>query len=295
MTRAWVCRCVFRMTSVENMSNRFDETLAKVNAYSPYFQFKLGMPAEPGWSRADVLLADSSWVAAQLARWQAKYGYMTLPNLAARYFDTYQWYVGAFAIGSFLAAARVPDVSPQNIALNIDAEGMISGVALLDERFACLPGDPAAGQAGVTILPNVDALRIHASHVIWAHVSQLIEPLRAASGVTAQTLRRASVNSQAALALWLLQQTGQPALGAIEACAFGEALPFPSTVKLFDVECDGERETFVNGSVCCYWNLDPENAAGSYCGNCPKVPLPERIVTLRNAMRERRNAPQEQQ
>jgi hypothetical protein len=270
------------------MPNLFDVTLAKINSFSPYFQLALGMPDEPGWARAGALLADPYWTAAQLAKQHAKYSYKTFKNVATSFYDSYQWYVGAVAVGSFVADARVPDVGAHNIAVKFDDDGALSNIALITPNFACLPDDPAAGQPGVVTLADRDALRAHAARAIWEHVSQLIGPLQAAAGVSEQTLRRASVNSQAGLALWILQQVKQPALAVAEARAFGAALPFAAEVKLFEVECDGERETFLNGSVCCDWNLDPENASGAYCNNCPKVPMPKRMETLRVYMREKR-------
>jgi hypothetical protein len=272
----------------KKMKHPFDDTLGKINSFSPYFQLGLGLSEEPGWACADALLADPDWAAAQLAKQHARRSYKTFKSVATGFYDHYQWYVGAAAIGAYIADARVPDVGAENIALRFDAEGSLAAIALITPSFTCLPDDPAAGMAGVVSLPDRDALRAYAARSIWAHVSRLIAPLHAASGVSEQTLRRASVNSQAGLVLWILQQSKQPALAALEARAFGAALPFPAEVRLFEVECDGVCETFLNGSVCCEWNLDPENPGGAYCANCPKVPMSQRIEVLRATLRGRR-------
>jgi hypothetical protein len=265
-----------------------DATVAKINAISPYFQLSVGTPPDASWSRASVVLTDPDWVATTIGRLYAKRGYITPRNLAASFYDGYQWYVGTAAISGFFAHARVPDVGVDNVALKFDDDGWVTGIALIDGRFACLPDDPAATHSDARVFPDRRALREHAARMVYAHVNHLAAPLIDAADVSEQSLRLASANSISMLALWILQQSNQPALAETEAHAFAAAMPFPAKARLFEVECDGERAVYVNGSVCCHWYLDPENTERSYCGNCPKVPLPKRIEVLRERLREER-------
>jgi hypothetical protein len=265
-----------------------DATVTKINALSPYFQLSAGAPIDASWTRADALLGDPDRVATTVGRLHAKRGYVTPRDLATSFYDGYQWYVGAAAISGFFADARVPDISTDNVALKIDDEGWVVGIALIDARFACLPDDPAAAHPDARIFADRAALREHAARSIYAHSNRLAALLIDVAGVNEYSLRLASVNSIATLAIWILQQAKQPALAETEAHAFAAALPFPAKARLFEVECDGERAVYVNGSVCCHWYLDPENTERSYCGNCPKVPLKKRIEVLRDRLREER-------
>jgi len=61
-------------------------------------------------------------------------------------------------------------------------------------------------------------------------------------------------------------------------------LPFPARLRYFEVECNGECELHLDGSVCCHWYLRPDNEKGQHCANCPKVPIPKRIEVLRGHM-----------
>ncbi len=268
-------------------SHPFAATVEKINAFSPYFQLSVGAPPDESWLRADRLLSDPDRLTATIRGQHLKRSYLTLRDVAISYFDCYQWYVGAAAISAFLADERVPDVGAENVALKFDADGWVAGIALIDAHFTCLPDDPAATHLDARVLSDRDALREYAARSIYTHVSQLAAPLRkAAGGISEQSLRLASANSQSGLVLSILQEAGQPVLAEAEAHAFALALPFPAKARLFEVECDGERKVFVNGSVCCHWYLEPENPDKSYCNNCPKVPLSKRIERLRTRMRE---------
>jgi hypothetical protein len=86
----------------------------------------------------------------------------------------------------------------------------------------------------------------------------------------------------------MLQAAGQYDIAEAESRALAAALPFPARVRFFAVECDGERESYLDGSVCCHSYLRPNNVRGGYGANCPKVLIARRIAVLRDRMAARR-------
>lgn len=278
---------------MKNLNPPLTSTLAKVNAYSEYFTLHLGVPAEPGWRMASDIIANDAGFVAHLARLHEQQPYLPKHVVATNFYDHYEWYLVTAGTAAFLLDRRVPDLDAGNIALKFDDDGWVSGIALAGEAFACLSGDEAAGAPGVAVLHDREALRRHLVAQVWAHVRQLIPLVQAYVPTSEQALRLATANSLAGSALWMLQAVRQGAIAERESRAMAAALPFPTHPRYFAVECNGERELHLDGSVCCHWYARPDNVEGKYCANCPKVPIARRIEALRRHTLQRQQRARE--
>lgn len=259
-------------------------TLAKINGYSQYFKLHLGMPDDVGWRRAPDIINDDTWLPAQFARLHDKHPYYPKQVVVTNSYNRYQWYLVTAGMAGFLLDGRVPDLSVDNIAIKFDDEGWANGIALLSDVFACQQNDSAASLTGVTVIPDRERLRQHLAAQVWNHMRQLIPLMQRFTPVSEHVLRAATANGLAGTALWMLQAVGQHAMAEAESRAMAAALPFPTRLRYFEVECNGEREVYLDGGVCCHWYLRPDNETGEYCANCPRVPKRKRVEVLRGRM-----------
>ncbi|MCS6847071.1 MAG: IucA/IucC family C-terminal-domain containing protein [Anaerolineae bacterium] len=264
-------------------------TIAKINGYSRHFKLHLGMPDGVGWRRASEVVTSDSWLLVQLECLHAKHPYYPKHVVAMNFYNRYQWYLVTAGVAGFLLDARVPNLGAESIAIRLDDDGWVAGVALLSDAFACLPDDDAVGAGSIAafVVPDREALRQRLAGQVWGHMRCLIPLMQLFTPVSAHVLRAATANSLAGAALWMLQAAGRHAIAEAESRALANALPFPTRVRFFAVECDGERELYLDGGVCCHYYLRPDNPQGEYCANCPKVPLTKRIAALREYMAAR--------
>lgn len=271
----------------------FTTTLAKINDYSEYFKLHLGVPEQPDWRRARDIVSNETWFVAHLTAMHEMQPYMPRHVLATNFYDHYEWYLITSGMAAFLMDQRVPYLDTGNIALRFDEMGWVRGIALAGDVFACLPTDEAADTPGVFVLEDREALRRHFAGQVWAHMRRLIPLIQAYVPTAEHSLRLATANSLASSALWMLQRMQQGDIAEHESRAMAAALPYPTHPRYFEVECNGEREVHLDGSVCCYWHKRPGNESGEYCGNCPIVPIPQRIETLRRHMQARQQGVRE--
>lgn len=174
------------------------------------------------WLRAEYGQAPERTVAGYLVSW-----YLTIP---AR--------VGALL---FQTARRVPRLDPAALAVRLDG-ARPAEIALLDDRFACLPDDPAARLPEATPAPGDAALAAVLRGRYAAHAARFFTALTDASTDPASTARAPALGVRLGRrTLWAMAtdtldgaswRVGQ-ALGRTDAGASDAALVLPGVVTPF--------------------------------------------------------------
>lgn len=202
--------------------------------------------------------------------------------VAAFLINSYAWVLPAAAIGAYLTEARVPDLAPDNVAVRVrtPAEEGILQIGLLRGRMAVLPGDRAAQQRAVLVLPDREALRDWLRRRIEAHVAPLIEALHRHTGFSRRAQWNLVADNCAALFLWIGQRIGAQE----QACAEGRALigapdsPLrASRTRYITLDVAGRRHTVRQRGGCCLYYRLP---GGQHCSTCALISDEERIQRL---------------
>ncbi|MGH3086617.1 MAG: hypothetical protein ACRDSJ_04785, partial [Rubrobacteraceae bacterium] len=112
------------------------KTLDLLDPEKYYFGMKLGT-VEDGWVTAASLVENGGkMLFEQLDLAKARYE-MDNRSVGMSMPGTYGWAVGGPAVACYVLARRVPDISPENVALRFGGDRV--EVALVRERFAVLP------------------------------------------------------------------------------------------------------------------------------------------------------------
>jgi hypothetical protein len=113
----------------------------------------------PSTRTAADLLADPAALADASRAYGAVLGTDRLPVASALYFKAWTWAPIDLAVNRWLRERRVVDLSADQVVINTttDEDEWLS-LDVLDEHLTVLPDDPLAGQPGVTVVPDDDAL-----------------------------------------------------------------------------------------------------------------------------------------
>ncbi|HYF66259.1 MAG TPA: ferric iron reductase [Herpetosiphonaceae bacterium] len=258
-------------------------SLDRLAALDPYLATGLLAAPEAGWSRAgDLLAAPGAWLDAALEQIMAQYGVPDRKSAAAFLVGSYAWYVGAAAIGCYLADRRVPSLAPDLVAVQV--AGARVQVALLDSGFAALPDDPAAGAPGVEPAADAEALRGLLRSRIEEHMAALIEVVAAHTRLGQRAQWNLVADACAALFLHVGGHLGDTELACAEGLAVVKASgsPMRPSKTGYLTVTEGDRcQTFRMRGGCCLYYKTPK---GENCATCPLIPQPEREARLRASL-----------
>jgi hypothetical protein len=236
---------------------------------------------ESGWFQATALCDQGSILLnGALARQAKDHPQMEARTRGAYLIGNYSWYVPLAGVVAYLAAARVPDFSPENVALCLRTytwhEGEHSGeaermdVRFLNGRFACLPDDPAANHPDAIVLPDSDTLREWLRTRLEAHLTPLIERVFAQTRLSRGAQWCLVADSCAALFLHVGQALGDAARGQGEGLKFVKAPDSPMTndkTSYISLQYLDHRETFrARGGCCRYYTVS--ETGEDYCTTC---------------------------
>lgn len=250
------------------------ETLKLLEPERYHFDLK-PRPSEGGYETVFSLVRDGGRpLALLMGRARARWGLGGRDSALAQV-GGYAWGVGGPAVASYVLSRRVPDVSPENVALRFDAGGGLSEVALIRQRFAVLPSDPAADHPNAVVLDDEAAL------LGWMRGRLVggIEPLLEAARGHVRLGRRAAwvrVSDYAAYAFLMVGwDAGDQARYAADAEAFVTApgSPLRGRTGFFVVESGSRRGAYLTRGVCCQAYKEPGH---DNCDSCPMLTQGER-------------------
>lgn len=237
-------------------------------------------PLEDGWILArDFMRKESAALIQALAHQAINDPHMDARTRGSYLIGEYGWYVPAAAINAYLAEHRVPDLSPDNVALRLmtytwhagDASGQAEriDVRFLSGRFAALPDDPDANHSDAVILPDTNALREWLRSALEAHVTPLIESIYSATRLGHHAQWCLVADACALLFLYQGQALKDEARAKAEGLAFVKATNSPMKnpgtdyISLQYLEHD---ETFrARGGCCRYYTVAEDNIKCSTC------------------------------
>ncbi len=257
-------------------------TLERVAALDPYLRTSLLEAPVAGWMAvSDLLDAPELWLDAALDQIMARYAVAERKAAATFFMGSYSWYVGAAALGCYLAEGRVPSLAPEHVAVNLAAADGRMQVALLDQGFAALPGDPAAADQFVRLVGDAAALGTLLRTQIEAHMAAMITLIHRRTSLG----QRAQWNLVADACAELCLRIGEKLPDLERGCAEGLALikapgsPLQPSRTSYLTLAEGERcQTFRLRGGCCLYYKTP---GGTNCSTCPLIAPAEQEARLR--------------
>ena len=188
--------------------------------------------------------------------------------ITSRFFGSYVWQLATAALGCYLAVRRVPDLTAENVAVHIGADGRVDEVRFLGGGFAAVAGDPAADHPDVVVVPDQDALReLLVRRLTTHHLEELILALQAQRGLGTRALWAAVEDRCLGALLWLGGGLGLAReVVEREASALSRTPPFVGTSRIVAVEDEDGRSLALKRGFCCLaYRLDGRDV----CSNCP--------------------------
>lgn len=227
---------------------------------------------EAGWVNCGRLLSDTAgfetW-RASLAEWlHERYGDAP-ERTTAGYVMT--WYLG---VPGYLAALlfhherRVPSLRPEHLAFRTARpRPHPDAIAVLDTRFVCLPGDPAADSRDATVVPDEHALAAVLRGRFTAHAARFIEAFAPTVRFGRHTLWAAATDALDDSMLLAGRYGGDEGAGVLDASLLLPErlgpLTSASTMRPADGGWTRRRE-----SCCFHYLLDSGKGP---CSTCPRI------------------------
>lgn len=248
----------------------FRETLKRVDPEKYYFGLNPS-PSEGSRETVDSLVRDGGKaLAARMEQARSKWS-LSARDAALFMIGTYAWGVGGPAIACYVLARRVPDISPQNVALTFNGDGGLSEAALRVERFAVLPDDPAADHPEALVLADEAAMLGWMRERLEAGIGPLIEAARGHARLGRRSAWRGVPDYVAAAFLMVGWGTEDQARYAADAEAFvtnSDSSMKGNNTKFFVVEDRGRRGAYLARGVCCQAYKEPDQ---DNCDSCPML------------------------
>jgi len=256
---------------------------AELDRADEHRTWRVGVPAgDAAWTRCTDV--DSTYVAewerAVAERHRADYGGSD-PRAAAGYvLGWYAFLPGLLGGRLYARSRRVPRLDARALAFHLDPEHWPDAVALLDERFWCLPGDPAANDARATVVEDDAALAGVLRAQVRAHADAFLAGYRPGAKLPRRGLLGAFFDG-----LDQGVRSGHRPGPAARAAALADAatvLPgrtpeFAEASTLHELTDDRGRTHLVRERVsCCYYYRLPDG--GGTCFTCPRTPAAERAA-----------------
>ena len=260
-----------------------------------YDAFEVGLDGD-GWVRLTAA-RDHEWLVARIARLAegGEHGPRPLAVAGAYFGGDLSWQIAATAALLLHSDRRALDVSLENLAVRIDDDGWPSRLAVVEERFACLPEDPAAGSEGVTVVADRAALVAFLADAIVEAMEPVLRSVRALSRYGQPGLWGALADHVANVA-WNLKEAGADAAELDAAWVTTEELvdALQARQRWLKVRPRRFRLSTEEGPVylpmrgtCCLYYKTPESKAaeaaaggGGLCTTCPLRTDDERVALV---------------
>ncbi|HTU57671.1 MAG TPA: (2Fe-2S)-binding protein [Polyangiales bacterium] len=234
-----------------------------------------GEPTEPGWLRAHALTDPNTGPLADLLR---RIGERLKSEdkkvVACSFLLRFAWSAAA-AVGPFLVARCVPDMSLENSALKFSADAaLFERVALFELRGAPEPSGRGSRDAHARL-----------RNTLLQQATPVVEALHAWSGMPLRSLWGQVLSSWSLQFVSILTELGDPLRALDETAAFfaSPELAHRCPPQLYAVEhASLTRVYHCRGSCCLYY----KTGAGSYCASCPLITQEQRLARNRAWMEE---------
>ncbi|WP_427788821.1 IucA/IucC family C-terminal-domain containing protein [Brevundimonas diminuta] len=269
---------------------RFAATLDALAALDPRF-----MLAE-GWSGGtDDCFIASELTDAQLDRMIAlRAADLKTADLKVAANMWFQWYCCRLTgpvLGGWMLHGRAPDVSAENIAFRIDAEGRPQFVAMVRPRVSALPGDRVEDR---TLTPVDDLKAAIVSTLLDDHLLPLGERLKARYRLGAPIIR-GTIASQIGTVTTLIDartslmwEHTATALLDLLALATPQIDGLDRSGAPICVQGGGRTGTFYRRGTCCLVYRAPDREK---CGICPLTSEVERAAVYAERLAARPQTP----
>lgn len=252
-----------------------------LDAVIPWLRVRVGLPADvTGWTRcADV---DAGFLAGWESRMAAgitrTYG-RTHPMTASGFcLDFYAGVPGRLGGALFRLARRVPRLDRASLAFSCHPEEHHpDGVALLDPRFWCLPGDPDAGHPDATVVADEAALAAVLRAQVRVHADDFLGGYRGGARLPRRGLL-GSFFDALDVGVWYGGDPDGPTVVAEGAVVLpGGTAEFAAASSLhLLVDARGRTHVSRRRVGCCYYFKVTDD--GRACATCPRVDDAERAV-----------------
>jgi hypothetical protein len=254
------------------------DSLARLNEAQPWLRLRTDEPDEPDrtWWRCSTVLAQPAhfekW-GAELACW-LRATYDEAPErVVAGYLLT--WYLSAPGLLAgllFHSQRRVPVLAPETLAFRLgEPRPHPDAVAVLDQRFACLPDDPAADDPTATVVADESALAALLRARFAGHAARFVAAFEPGVRFGRHTLWAAATDALDE-GLWLAgRYCAEEAAGVADAAlVLPSALtPFTSASTLVAAGAGAPRPWTRRRESCCF-HYALCNGQGE-CETCPRV------------------------
>jgi hypothetical protein len=260
-------------TSTRLVTGDLAESVARASSRQVRTVLRFGLSEdEADWVNCGQLLSDNAGFAAwrvSLAEWlHDRYGDAP-ERTTAGYIMT--WYL---AVPGYLAALlfhherRVPSLRPEHLAFRTARpRPHPESIALLDERFVCLPDDPAAGTPNATVAPDERALAAVLRGRFTAHAARFITTFAPTVRFGQHTLWAAATDALDDSLLLAGRHGGDEGAGALDAAlVLPERIgPLTSGSTVRPLGTEWARWTRRRESCCFHYLLDDP------CSTCPRL------------------------
>jgi len=278
------------------------ETLSALENLTGQF-YDIGELENPDWfPSTDLINLNSPVLDQSLARQTVRYSGMDARTQASFFVNEFSWYFTEAAIGSYLMAKRVPDLSAENIALRFSTytwhEDGESGeaerldVRFLSGRFACLPDDSAADHPDAQVLPNVDALRDQLRTTLEAYLTPIIDRLYEQTRLSCHAQWLLVADACAAQFLQIGRKLGNGEHSQAEGLAFINVAASPMNndkTGYIELRYQDQCDTFrARGGCCRYYTVS--ETGDDYCSTCVLRKPEDRDAKLQAYMQKKYTA-----
>lgn len=268
------------MVSTSIASAGLADTLARIDAETAWLAVRPGVPPDPsGWTvLADVDEAYvRAWEQDTARRHREEYGRADRVTAAGYVLSWCAGVPGKVGGACFALARRVPRLEPEALALHRHpVEVRLDGVALLDERFWCLPDDPAADASTATVVADEAALATVLRAQVRAHADRFLAWYTPGARLPRRSPLGAFVDGLDT-GLWMgARYARRPApLRSAAVVLPGGTAEFREASTLYTLRDERGRDHLTRERIACchHYRLD---AARQACFTCPRTDLAER-------------------
>ncbi|MFD4629179.1 (2Fe-2S)-binding protein [Streptomyces sp. NPDC058284] len=224
-----------------------------------------------GGADLDAFLA---WDDAQVLK---DYGTRARPDVVASFgLHRYAWPATLLITVPWFLHRRVPRFPVADVSF----QRTLGRMAVRPDRFACLPGDPAAALPGARVVPDEEALRAEVRDAVAEHLGPLLDTFGPRMRRRSRALWSLATD-EIVEGLWYVAHLfgeERRAVTELEKLLPGATKPYVGTAGFRELTGpDGEAlPTRDRASCCMFYTLRPDDT----CVTCPRTCDAERVARL---------------